>query len=346
MATAIKLTRTFSNDLMTRFRQQGDPAADAVIAAVAASPVADARPSAVVGMLMRWLGDTSDFDTTNQPSEVQAFFATNSQLPNWADPAKMAQGMAFFQKHAGTIGLILGTFSLPYCYLAADGAQVLWQTERIKNDTARRLQETGEWVFAIMNPKAWASGQAVSHTLKVRLIHAAVRWFTLQSGRWNMDWGFPVNQEDMAGTNGAFSYIVIRGLRQAGISTSEADEEAYLHHVNVAGAINGVAAHLLPQNLREAYHLDRIISKRQFGVSEAGQGLTKALLNAIGQQAGQGGGVDVDTARNLAAGEMRFFMGDTYADMLGVPPAPLEKRLVGLVNRLPIFPNTPFQTAR
>ena len=62
--------------------------------------------------------------------------------------------MAFFKKHAQQIGLTLGFFSLPYSYLGANGAQVLWLTERIKNDTTRRLQETGEWVFAVNDPKS------------------------------------------------------------------------------------------------------------------------------------------------------------------------------------------------
>ena len=341
MITAIKPTRTFSNDLMARYRQQGDPAADAVIAAVA-----DAGGRQAVSGLMQWLGRFTDTDTGGQLPVVQAFFDTYSALPTWADPARMARGMGFFQKHLGAIGLILGTYSLPYTYLGANGVQLLWLTERIKNDTGRRLQETGEWVFTVMNPKAWATGQAVACTLKVRLIHAAARWFGLHSGRWNMDWGYPVNQEDMAGTNLSFSYIVIRGLRQSGITTTDAEEEDYLHHVNVATYLNGLDEALLPQNLREAYQLGTQIERRQFKTSEAGKGLTKSLLDAIGQQAGQAGAIDADTARNLAAGEMRFFMGDRYADMLDIPPASLEKRLVGLVNRLPIFPTVPFQTTR
>lgn len=335
MATVIKSSRLFSDALLTSYRQQGDPPADAVLSAVA-----DTGNREAVSALMRWLGDANNADTATQAPAVQAFFANYNQLPTWADAEKMERGMAFFKKHAGTIGLILGTFSLPYCYLGANGAQVLWLTERIKNDTARRLQETGEWVFGIMNPKEWASGQAVTRTLKIRLIHAAARWFSLHTGRWNMDWGYPVNQEDMAGTNLAFSYIVIRGLRQAGIPTTEAEEEDYLHHVNVVGYLNGVTEALLPRNLREAYQIDRVIARRQFQPSEAGQGLTKALLNAIAAQAGK---ADADTVRNLAAGEMRFFMGDRYANWLDVPPVTLEKRLVGLINRLPIFPNTPFQ---
>ncbi|MBC8155996.1 MAG: DUF2236 domain-containing protein [Bacteroidetes bacterium] len=337
MATVIKTSRLFSDTLLTHYRQQGDPVADAVITAVV-----DSGGREAVGTLMRWLGDGTNLDAATQPAIVQQFFNDYSQLPPWADQARMARGIAFFGQNQGTIGLVLGAYSLPYTYLGADGAQLLWLTERIKNDTARRLQETGEWFFNIMNAKAWKSGRAVTYTLKIRLIHAAARWFGLHTGRWNMDWGYPVNQEDMAITNLSFSYVVVRGLRQSGISTTEADEEDYLHLINVIVYLNGLAEALLPQNLREAYQLSTRIERRQFRSSEVGIGLTKALLDAISQHAGQSGPVDADTARSFIAGEMRFFLGDRWANMLGIPPAAVGKRLAGLVNRLPIFPDTPF----
>jgi hypothetical protein len=334
MLTRIKPTRLFSDPLLDHYRQQGDAPADAVIAAVV-----DAGGSAELRSLMLWLADTTDFSTDNQPLAVQNFFAEYAHLPSWTDARKMQRGMAFFQKHAQQIGLTLGFYSLPYSYLGANGAQVLWLTERIKNDTARRLRETGEWVFAVNNPKEWRTEKAIARTLKVRLIHAGARWFSLHSGRWNKAWGYPVNQEDMAGTNGVFSYIVILGLRKSGITTTEQEEEDYLHHINVIGYLNGVADELLPQNLREAYHLNQLISRRQFAPSEAGVGLTRSLLDAVVELAPPSPGRNSpETIRNLAAGQMRFFLGDDYANWLGIPNVPFEKRLVGLLNRWSIFP--------
>lgn len=331
MPTLIKPSRLFSDELLQEYRQQGDTPADAVIAAVVAAP----GPTGL-RTLMRWLADPNDGSTTEQHPAVGDFFAQYAHLPTWADPDRMKRGMAFFGKHAGQIGLTLGFFSLPYSYLGANGAQVLWLTERIKNDTARRLQETGEWVFAVNNPKEWDRATALIKILKIRLIHAGARWFSLHSGRWNMAWGHPVNQEDMAGTNLTFSYVVLLGLRKAGVLASEQEEEDYLHHINVINYLNGVAEELLPQNLREAYTLSQAISRRQFAPSEAGVGLTRSLLDAIAHQAGA---TRFEATRNLAAGEMRFFLGDRYADWLGIPNAPVGKRLAGLINRLPIFPN-------
>ena len=346
----IKPTRAFSDELLTRYRQQGDPPADAVIAAVL-----DADGREGLGRFMQWLGNNTNFVLDSQLPVVQTFFGQYAQLPPWADAARMQRGQAFFQRNAGLIGLSLGTCSLPYTYLGADGVRVLWMTERIKNDTARRLQETGEWVFAVNDPKSWLAASAlktalpevslaVLYTLKIRLIHAAVRHYVLSSGRWDMAWGYPVNQEDMAGTNLSFSYIVLRALRKMDVSLTEQEQEDYLHHINVVGWLNGVSDDLIAHNLREAFHLDRAIVRRQFRESEAGRGLTKALLNAVAQLAGAANpgtgeqpAISAEQARNFAAGQMRFLLGDQHADWLGIPNAPFEKRLTSLVTRLPVF---------
>lgn len=331
LTATIKPTRVFSDNLLHGYRQQRDPPADAVI-----TTVVEQGGRKGLSALMGWLADAANLDISVQPVVVQSFFAEFNRLPSWANPIRMQRGMAFFQQHSRAISLILGCYSLPYCYLGANGAQVLWLTERIKNDTARRLQETGEWLFAVMNPKSWLTPSVpigVIRTLKIRLIHAAARWFTLSSNRWDMAWGYPINQEDMAGTNLSFSYIVLRGLRQLGISATVQDEEDYLHQISVIGFLNGVAEDLLPQNLREAFLLDRSIARRQFTASEAGIGLTNALLQAIVGQASNGKESNSpDSIRNLVAAEMRFFLGDPYADMLRVPAVALEKRMIGVVN--------------
>ena len=138
MPVLIKPTRSFSDALLESYRQQGDAPADAVISAVIAAD----GPTGL-RLLMRWLADTAEFKTNEQHPAVQDFFVQHASLPAWADADRMQRGMEFFKKNAQKIGLTLGLYSLPFTYLGANGAQVLWITERIKTDTARRLQETG-----------------------------------------------------------------------------------------------------------------------------------------------------------------------------------------------------------
>ncbi len=324
--TAIVSSRVFDDAFLTSYRQKGDPAADAVIEQLAAE---QGRKGLVD--LMSFLADSGRLALDGFPLFIQDFFRDNAQLPSFANRAKMGKGLAFFWKYRQEISLLLGCYSLPYCYAAADGAQVLWLSERIKNDTFKRLEETGEFVFEIMQERDWQNGRNPVKVLKIRLMHAVIRYFTQHSEKWDTAWGTPINQEDMIGTNLAFSYIVIRGLRQLGKRTDEAEEEAYLHFWSVVGSLLGLEEVLLPLNLREAYHLDRAIARRLFKTSEAGIGLTRSLTKILQQQTPD------PALRNFPVAQMRFFLGESVADMLAIPKVPFEENVIKAINRFPFF---------
>ncbi|NJK83672.1 MAG: DUF2236 domain-containing protein, partial [Saprospiraceae bacterium] len=123
-----------------------------------------------------------------------------------------------------------------------------------------------------------------SYILKIRLFHAFIRFKLRHTATWNSAWGLAVNQEDMAGTNLSFSYIVLRGLRRLGYQASPQEAEDYLHLWNVVGSLLGVEEALLPHNLKEAFYLDKTIAQRQFRESAEGQVLTRALLEVFATQ--------------------------------------------------------------
>ncbi|GAB3164237.1 oxygenase MpaB family protein [Telluribacter humicola] len=327
MPKVIKTSRSFPDLFLDPLRQMGDPAADRAI-----QQIAEQGGHQAVGSLMKYLTNYELLGLEEQSVAVKEFISQQMALPNATDLQKFNKGIAFFWQHYRLISLLLGTYSLPYCYAGANGAQVLWISERIKSMTYQRLEETGAFVFGVMQEKDWTYGRNFIRIAKIRLLHAAVRWYTLQSGRWNEDWGYPICQEDMVGTNLSFSYIIIRGLRKLNLSISEADEEAYLYFWNTVGQMLGVQKEALPDNLLEAYHLDRAIARRQFRPSEAGTGLTRALLQTMEQQTPQ------PSLSNLPAAQMRFFLGDEIADLLEVPKVEWEDRFLKMVFQIPIFP--------
>jgi ER-bound oxygenase mpaB/B'/Rubber oxygenase, catalytic domain len=330
-AMKIKTSRVFTDTVLNPFRTVADVPADAAVEAlVRQGGMAELRNT------MTFLGDAENLQTDSQSIVIQNFISENSQLPQWVDLKKMDLALTFFWKNAQQIALTLGCYSLPYCYAAADGAQVLWLSERIKNDTFKRLEETGEFLFGIMQEKDWLNKKNVIKILKIRLIHAIARYFSLHSKQWNSAWGTPVNQEDMAGTNLAFSYIALRGLRKSGVVSSEDEEEAYLHLWNIVGFLMGVNVQLLPQNLREAYQLDKAIATRHFKPSEAGRGLAKALLKTLELQTANSN----PALQNFPAAQMRFLLGDDIADLLDLPKAKFETSLLKLTSDLSIFPQS------
>lgn len=310
----------YNDAFLTEMRACGDPAADALIEDIFSS-----GEGVRMREIMQCLSGNADLDNADLPPQLKAFYEEHATLPDWADERQMRRGAAFFARYGGPIMSMLGSLSLPYCYAGADGAQVLYMSQRIYNDTQRRLLETGQFVLDVMARDAFTSGKGFASVLNVRLMHAAVRHHILASKQWNFDWGHPINQEDMAGTIGAFSYICVRGLRKVGFSLDLAEVEAFQHLWNVIGVIMGVREELLPNTGTEAFQLDRAISRRQFRPSEAGRTLTQALLKTMGEQPLDG------LPENFVAIYSRFLLGKEIADLLEVPDIPPPPGLLELL---------------
>lgn len=313
----------YTNEILSEQRQSADLSADLFVQQC----FVDAQAKTALRDYLNQLVYNKQLTSLPDSYINEPLFVNATVLPAWADKKHMQQGAAFFARHAGLIMNMLGLLSLPYCYAAADGAKVLYLSERIRNDTAKRLQETGEFVWDVMSPDAFESnGKGFASILKVRLIHAGVRFYTLQSGRWDMSWGQPVNQEDMAGTNLSFSLLVIRGLRKLDVAVSYADQQAFMHLWNVIGFMSGVEEALLPETGKQAIALEQAISSRQFRTSMEGQALTQALIQYF---------KSLKLEAPLSSGDivqlMRYLLGTQVADLLNIPAVSFPKSTITLL---------------
>lgn len=298
----------YTAEFLSAKRLIGDPLADEFIA----RNFTDLKSKTV---LYNWLQQLdSNQVLADVPLDFSSSLTIDAQiLPPWADAQAMAAGAAFFIKHAEQIMQLLGLLSLPYCYAAADGAMVLYLSQQLKDHAAKRLGDTAEFIWDVMSPNAFTKeGKGFSSILKIRLMHAAARYYTLKSGKWNDAWGFPVNQEDTAGTNLAFSLIVIRGLRKMGHSISYADQQAYLHLWGVIGHLLGLDVNLIPKNGKDANELEAAIRERHFKSSEQGRELTKSLISVFEKSLPKG--VTLKETLQL----MRYLLGDPVAEILGL----------------------------
>ncbi|WP_428331476.1 oxygenase MpaB family protein [Mucilaginibacter sp.] len=301
--------KIYTDDFLNAKRLSGDLPADEFIKLVFADPEKKLH-------LQQWLGGKvgdAHLKALKDAYPDIAFINTASDLPLWADAKQMKAGSEFFARHSEIIMSLLGLLSLPYCYNAANGAMVLYLSELIRKQTTKRLFDTAIFVWEVMGPDAFAKdGNAYEEILKIRMMHAAVRYYTLQSGKWDDSWGLPVNQEDMAGTNLSFSLIVIRGLRMLGYSVSPADQAAFMHIWAVIGYLTGLSEDLIPENPKMAQQLDSVIKQRQFKVSTHGKELTASLTAHI---------LSVNKSKATAndiLGLMRYLLGKEIADMLAI----------------------------
>ena len=314
--------KLYNNEFLNAKRVSGDFSADQFIQSVFADPEKKLQ-------LQQWLSGTFDgnmLDVLKDNYPDFAFISKARELPSWADPKLMKAGSTFFAKHAEIIMSLLGLLSLPYCYTAANGAMVLYLSELIKKQTTKRLYDTAVFVWEVMAPDAFGpKGNAYKEILKVRIMHAAVRYYTLQSGKWDDAWGLPINQEDMAGTNLSFSLIVVRGLRRMGFQVSHPDQMAFIHLWAVIGYLSGLDEELIPKDAKQAQQLDIVIKKRQFRTSAHGQELTQSLTDHI---------LSINKSKATAddiLGLMRYLLGSEIADMLSIKAPELPGYKLGIL---------------
>ncbi|EON76484.1 hypothetical protein ADIS_2934 [Lunatimonas lonarensis] len=230
------------------------------------------------------------------------------------EPEKMLRARYFFEKKAKVYLSLLGFYALPYTYAFADGAQVLVRSKRIVEDTGRRLDETFYFVLEAFRPAAFLEqNETLLTAAKVRLIHAFSRYFVQKHAKdWDPAWGLPINQEDLLGTNLAFSLIVLRGFSKLGLAPCSEDVEAILYYWKYIGMANGVDTRYWPDNAKQAYWLEKRIRERHVRPSEAGRLLTRKLL-AFYQHS-----LPNRLPRQVIDGIVAYFLGPQLSDAVGI----------------------------
>lgn len=324
MLTNQRFADGHTQEWLNMLRQTGDAPADSLTALLF-----EDAPRIALSALHRWAAESH----TSIPPMLypeHPFWLDYRQMPDWANEKMLHKGRLFFRQHTEDIMLLLGFLSLPYCYAAADGAKVLYRSQRMIADTRRRLAETAQFVFAVHRDDAFDIARPhMPPTLRliatVRLMHATMRYHIRQSGKWDYAvLGVPVNQEDMAGTNLAFSFIIIQGLRKIGYAVAHEQAAAFLHLWNVVGYFLGLQEQLLPVDEKTAAQLDRTIAQRQFKASHEGAALTRALINSIEQNVNTSPLIRI---KGFVPAYMRFLLGDTLADLLQIPAATVPQSL-------------------
>ncbi|WP_143961054.1 oxygenase MpaB family protein [Litoribacter populi] len=323
-----KLKLYASKDL-EELRNLQDPLADKAV-----KPLID-RPN-LIDTINEWKKIPAQLPG-NFPTELASFFEFYQSDNTLLELPKILASQSYFAREGNKYLALLGLNSLPYCYAFADGAQVLARSKRILNHPGERLLETAWFVVDSFKPGAFLheSGPLLS-IAKVRLIHAISRYFIKNHDRgWNPSWGLPINQEDMLGTNLAFSLMVFRGLRKMGKPLSKDIAEALLHYWKIIGHYLGLEIKYWPENMAEASYLEKAIRKRHLKASAEGQILMKNLLSfyEMGKQ----------PFAPLSKYLVRYFLGPEISDCLKISQGPIPENLTPVLLNLSF--TRPFYTS-
>ncbi|HTZ14602.1 MAG TPA: oxygenase MpaB family protein [Mycobacterium sp.] len=315
----------WTDALLDRMRELGDPVADIPVAAVLERGGVDA-----VNAIMQTLVRVDQPVPAQLPDELQDYLVKTLPLPEWADMRKIQRGQQLFETWGVEIALCLFCASLPSSYAAAKGVKVLYLTAQLDTNTRRRVMETGQFLIDVLTAGGLDEHGTGRRTIqRVRLMHAAVRHLIKarneqKPGLWQPDWGTPINQEDLAGTLLSFSYVVVDPMRRLGAHIPVADVDAYLHLWNVIGHLLGVRDELMVRDITDATALVDAIRRRQFRASPEGQDMTEALLRLLDEL------TPVRRFDDIIPPLIRHLIGDETADLLDVPHSDLANEIARL----------------
>jgi len=288
-----------------------DPAAEAVVAAF--GRLAPGRGKEMLDQALAHGIETVE----DAPDALVELFERLDRVPPWVDWDAMQRGAAMYLRHGPLGAGVIGCFSAPIMYSSPAGNKPLIFSSRLVQKAPRRMTETAHFVLETSRPgglRRFADGFRI--TVKVRLMHAQVRRLLARSERWKWEqWGAPLNQADLAGTNLALSALIVEGLERLGFHITAEERDGFVQLWRYVGYLLGIEAELLCATYAEAARMQRLIDLTQQGPDDDARALIDALRNATLPPPLH----IINKARGPYAAVCRYMLGDQRADALGYP---------------------------
>ena len=301
-------------DTQKSYRQMADPVADAFVLKI----YSELNKKEIGKLYKNLLTDMSEVNYNNLPPLFQSYFENNQDIPEWADDKKIKIAEDLFLKIGAEYSTCLILRALPIGYTSSNVVKLLSTTGYLASDqktgTAKRLLETSQFLFNMMRRNSiQKESVGMKHILKVRFIHAMVRYH-MRKHKWDAaQYGVPINQEDMSLTIQTFSVGAILGLDRLDINLSKKEKDALVHYWSIVGAIIGVEDAINPKDYESGKKYYEKILFLQAHKCKEGEQLLRALSNFIN------GTLNTKWMPNISDYMIRYLIGsDYYSDIIGL----------------------------
>lgn len=236
----------YPRELLDELMYRGDPEADAATLALHEERY---DPDGSQLQSLRQLADQGE-------ERAVAFFERAEHKPAWFDIRLIEHGQRVALGFAHHYGLSL-MHSLFAGAVFGRATLVTNSTGRLGSNPARRIQETGAFIGAILAPGGLEPGHLGFETaVRVRLLHGSIRsWIKRSPGFTENYVGEPLDQTMLAMTLGLFDYLNLRSMARLGVPLSEEDIAAHHHLWRYVGYLLGIDEVLLTENLEEEREL-------------------------------------------------------------------------------------------
>lgn len=304
MTKVVEETKQIHNLNWAKLSMQGDPVVDSFVF----SYLSGTQPAD------RYLIFKSFSERSNDSKNLLDQIIASCGLEFYSLPKEYAKASHFFRTNRTDVFRVLGTYSLPYCFAAANGAKVLYLSDKFRTQGKSRLQDTASFVENLLGNKETNTSEIIEELLRVRVIHAMARYFTVSKDpEFPAKYNYPINQIDLAGTNLAFGLLVLKGLRKKGKIVSKQDEEVWLKSWAYFGQVLGIEPELGFSTWMTCSSLEVEIANREFRASEEGNQLTRGLISSLKELSKNYGIAFVDVEQ-----EIRSMVGVKVSSIIGL----------------------------
>lgn len=162
------------------------------------------------------------------PPALVALLEQAEREPSWLDRDQLRRGAIAYWR-AGPIVPLALTSAIGRGFKNYGGMKPTIFTGRLIDDAlvGRRMVETLRYIATVTAPGAMSrTADGWKYTLRLRLLHASVRWGCSRAEAWDWDaWGVPVSNADSIGAPLEFSVGLSDMLAVAGIRLESREEE-------------------------------------------------------------------------------------------------------------------------
>ena len=297
----------------------GDPDADAVIEQMASL---DGGTSA---RLLRLGLNTEDPEKREQvlrdaPSALLNFLRKLDTPPDWVDTSVYMPGIRMFHRNSR---LVLGAFVGGTLIegFSTNISKSFLTTGRLREYGVRRLRQNNRHMIELFMPGGMErSGDGWKLSIRVRLVHAQIRYLLKKSEEWNIEeLGVPISAAHMGFSAAAFSARLLKHLESLGAEFNEEERKSFMKVWRHSGFLMGVPETILFRDEEEALRLFDVGRMCEPASEPESIAMANSLINSAPLVIGI-----TDTSARYALAKYvyrvsRALIGNTLADELKYP---------------------------
>jgi len=197
-------------------------------------------------------------DSVDNPGPALVrFFDHLDNVPDWVDYDQIYRGAVAFWRAGPLVPMVLAYSVIGVGFTGyASSRPVLFSGRMVtRNAVGQRLLESFRFIAHAYTPGGMTRfSEGFKLTVRVRMIHAAVRFTLSRMDEWDWrDWGIPINNFDATDTQaGQFGVEVVDSLAKSGVKLNKQEREDLFALTRFVGYVIGVPEEILHTNEAQA----------------------------------------------------------------------------------------------